>query len=128
VAGRSSEVQAINRKSLHQYFSTLSRQFMKQWVCCIFIVSVLFAACTGSARKKWSPQEQETFIKTCVANVTESMGLEEANFYCECMMEKVEKKYPDARDADEKLTMSQSMEMAQGCLQLKPAGDTTQTK
>lgn len=55
---------------------------------------------------KWSKEDQEIFSDRC-ADEAEKKGMDifGAAFYCDCMQEKMEERYPDPADA-EKLTES----------------------
>jgi hypothetical protein len=52
---------------------------------------------------QWTSVEREEFISNCVSTAKEHIGEIKATSYCECMLYKVEKAFPDSADAD-KLT------------------------
>lgn len=64
--------------------------------------------------KGWTAYEQKVFIDTCIAKSAYTLGAEKAKSYCDCMLIKVRKKYPDAIHADE-LKVADAIEMAKGC-------------
>lgn len=52
----------------------------------------------------WSGKDRNDFLTDCVNTAKTGMGEEKAKNYCECMLYKVEVKYPKSSDAVEKLT------------------------
>lgn len=50
-------------------------------------------------RGNWATKDREAFLKSCIDNAG-SLGAEKAKNYCECMMYKIEKNYPNVADAD----------------------------
>jgi hypothetical protein len=48
---------------------------------------------------QWSPQDRSDFLKDCIDAAKASLGGMKAKSYCECMLFKTEKKYPDPADA-----------------------------
>ncbi len=69
-----------------------------------------------SNKSDWSDVEKDAFVKNCVPSAQQSANMDatKAKDYCECMMGKVEKKYPKAEDAA-KLTAIEVTEMAKDC-------------
>lgn len=51
----------------------------------------------------WGTAERTEFVSNCVTNAKAGLGEEKAKSYCECMLFKIEKKYPNPLDA-EKIT------------------------
>lgn len=49
--------------------------------------------------KRWSSEERFAFISECIKEAKLGMSEDSARFYCYCMQEKIEKKYPDPEDA-----------------------------
>lgn len=49
---------------------------------------------------KWTAEDRADFITECVNAATATLGKEKAKSYCECMLYKVEKKFPDPNEAD----------------------------
>ena len=48
----------------------------------------------------WTPKDRSDFMTECVNAAQDTFGKEKAKNYCECMLFKLEKKYPDPNDAD----------------------------
>lgn len=86
---------------------------MKQIILISFL-SLLAIACQNKKAIKWPQEEIKAFKESCIENAKGGIGEEKAVKYCDCMLEKVMKKYPDINDA-EKMTMGETMEMARGC-------------
>jgi hypothetical protein len=57
-------------------------------------------------------------MTTCVDGAIKGLG-EKARPYCNCMLQKMESKYPNASRAGD-ITMSQTMDMAKDCLDRTP--------
>jgi hypothetical protein len=79
------------------------------FVCC----AVMFAlsSCGGG----WSSAQKDEFVKTCTSAATGGMGEAKAKDYCNCMLPKVEKKYPNPNDAG-KMSNEDMTKMAEECL------------
>lgn len=88
---------------------------------------ILLAACgnnthndtaTKSDKGSWTQIEKDAFIKTCIPQAQQSgnMDAARAKEYCECMLGKVEEKYPKALEAAG-LTATEATTMAQECVQ-----------
>lgn len=92
---------------------------MKQLVI-VFLLVVLATGCNEQKKtepgKRWALKDQEDFRQSCVENAKSGIGEEKAKKYCECMLEKVMKKYPDVNDT-EKMTMGETVELAKECSQ-----------
>lgn len=48
---------------------------------------------------KWSVTDRSDFLSECVKSAKTGMSEEKAKNYCDCMMFKIEKKYPNPNDA-----------------------------
>ena len=68
----------------------------------------------------WSAKERSAFLSNCISSAKTGMGEEKAKNYCECMVYKVESRYPNAADAGEltteKLNSPEWKKILQGCL------------
>lgn len=58
-------------------------------------LGVLFASCD----RPWTQSDKQNFLGGCMSGALKDMGAAKASDYCNCMLEKVQKKYPDAADA-----------------------------
>ena len=47
----------------------------------------------------WTKVQREEFLTECINTAKESKGEEKSKSYCECMLFKIEKMYPNADDA-----------------------------
>ncbi len=69
---------------------------------CLFIsilfISNSFAQTTGE-KKGWPSVERYAFISECIKTAQENMSEDSARFYCYCMQEKIEIKYPTIDEA-----------------------------
>lgn len=68
----------------------------------------------------WSSKDHAEFLSNCIGSAKEGMGEEKATAYCECMMSKVESKYPNPADAGnltkEKLNSPEWKKIIKECL------------
>ena len=68
----------------------------------------------------WGAKDRSKFITECIASSSEGVGAEKAKTYCECMLFKIEVRFPDPADADkltaEKLSTPEWKKIIQGCL------------
>lgn len=55
---------------------------------------------TGSS---WASKDRSDFLTNCIQSAKDGIGPDKAKIYCECMLFKLEKTYPDPADAN-KLT------------------------
>ena len=65
--------------------------------------STLAYSQTGE-KKSWPAVERVAFIRECIKSAKVNMGIDTARFYCYCMLEKVEIKYPDPEKSAKELT------------------------
>lgn len=70
----------------------------------------------------WSGEERDAFLTNCIESaMSEGSGLtkEKATSYCECMLYKIEKKYPNPLDAgnitDETMNTPEMQKLLKGC-------------
>ncbi len=52
----------------------------------------------------WTGMDRNDFLKECINSAKAGLGEEKAKNYCECMLYKVEVKFPKSSDATEQLT------------------------
>lgn len=70
---------------------------------------------TSDYAKGWSNAEQKEFMDKCTEGTVSSMGQEKGEEYCSCMLDKLQKRYPKANDAQE-MTQSEMTKLAKTCL------------
>ncbi|HMU47747.1 MAG TPA: hypothetical protein PKC72_15355 [Chitinophagaceae bacterium] len=63
----------------------------------VFFAGIV-AAQTGE-KKRWPSSERYSFIAECINSAKPALSQDTARFYCYCMLEKVEGKYPDIAEA-----------------------------
>ncbi len=66
-------------------------------------------------KQEWAPEEKENFIKTCVGETEETLGVNSARQYCYCMLFKLMDIYETATAADQ-MTQEEIMPLATECL------------
>jgi hypothetical protein len=63
----------------------------------------------------WSSSDQNKFMTNCTETASKSMAQERAENYCDCMMKKIEKRYPNSAEVN-KLSESEITKLAKTCL------------
>jgi hypothetical protein len=69
----------------------------------LFIITTQVSAQTGE-KKGWPAVERNAFIRECIKSASVNMGIDTARFYCFCMLQKVETKFPDPAQSAKELT------------------------
>lgn len=68
----------------------------------------------------WTSKDRSEFLSNCIKSAKEGLGEQKAKSYCECMMYKIEVRYPNAADAakltEEKLNSPEWKKITQSCL------------
>jgi hypothetical protein len=68
----------------------------------------------------WSSKDRSGFLEECVGAAKDGMSEQKAKGYCECMLFKIEKKYPNPNDAagitEETMKSPEWKKMVQDCL------------
>ncbi len=68
---------------------------------------------------RWATEEREAFLSNCINSAKAGLGEEKAKTYCECMLFKVEKAYPNPEDAvkltEEKMSTPAWKKTIQAC-------------
>ena len=68
---------------------------MKKTTLAIFAALLSIAAFAQTGDKKgWTPADRKDFISECIINAKANMSEDSARFYCYCMQEKMEIKFP----------------------------------
>ena len=88
----------------------------------ILFLLVCFYSCSSKTKTNWTKAEQDAFRENCVVNSKENLGEVRSRNYCDCMLRKVETKYPDASEAG-KITRDETMAMAKDCMDETPPSD-----
>ena len=65
--------------------------------------------------KGWTSAEKDAFMNTCVTSASTGLGQRKAENYCSCMLQKLQREYPNANDAG-RMTTEESTELARACL------------
>jgi hypothetical protein len=77
----------------------------------VAIALISFASCKSG----WSDAEKKTYMDACVDGAKATFGEEKAKEYCSCTQEKIEAKYPKAKDL-ESVKQDEISELAMDCL------------
>jgi hypothetical protein len=76
----------------------MNKLLFTQLVISLLICSKTFAQETGE-KKGWPSTERYSFISECIKEAKSGYSEDTARFYCYCMQETVEKKYPTIEQA-----------------------------
>lgn len=71
---------------------------------------------TGIKSSGWSKEFLTKNLKDCISKAGNSMAATDAYVYCDCMMDKIQKKYPDENDAETKFTKEELAVIRRACL------------
>jgi hypothetical protein len=69
-----------------------------------------------SCKHSWTPKDKENFIGGCVNGALKDMGEAKAKAYCSCMLEKLQKRYPDPSDLKYAQTDTSVYSMGKECM------------
>lgn len=72
----------------------------------VLLITTVLLSLPGLSQVKnnWKQADRSEFIAECVNAASEGMSVDSAKFYCHCMLDIVEKKYPDVSKVDELTT------------------------
>ena len=79
----------------------------------LIALTMIAFSCKPKTGSSWTDAERKQFVETCT-NSAAALG-DKAKPYCECSLEKLEKKYPNSADVG-KLTNAETEEIAKDCL------------
>jgi hypothetical protein len=68
-------------------------------------------------KKGWTKQERETFLSNCFDEAALGMSDSSAKEYCQCVLEKIQERYPKASDAVE-MNKDEITEFATECVDM----------
>ncbi len=89
-------------------------------VCLILSVQSTIAQTAGT-NNNWTTTDRTDFIRECIKTANENMSLDSATSYCNCMLPKIEAKYPKIEDAgkitSEVLASPEWQKMINDCMQ-----------
>ena len=79
---------------------------------------VLLVAMTTlfSCKHPWTREDKDSFLGGCVNGALKDMGETKAKSYCNCMLEKLQKRYPNASDLKYAKTDTVLYSMGRECM------------
>jgi hypothetical protein len=77
----------------------------------IFIILFLF-----SCKRKWTTEDKTEFLGGCLKGALKDMTEQKAKPYCNCLLNKIVAKYPNAKDAAYIKYDSTNVQLAKECL------------
>ena len=86
-----------------------------------FSIILLFGCLfSSSCDRKWTEKDKSEFVGGCMSRQAGELGAEKAKSYCQCLLEKVVQKYPNAYDAPYIKYDTALKKLATDCLGAKP--------
>jgi hypothetical protein len=82
-----------------------------QKIFSVFLILVLL-----SCKRKWTSEDKTEFLGGCLKTALKDMPEEKAKPYCNCLLNKIVTKYPNARDAAYIKYDSTNVQLAKECL------------
>ena len=70
----------------------------------------------GSTGTGWTSADRAQWMKVCADPLKESMGEEKATNYCDCVLGKIQQKYPTFDKANTMGTEQEGMDMGKECI------------
>jgi hypothetical protein len=64
----------------------------------LFVYSALAVLFTASCKQPWTDKERKSLMGGCLTKAVPDMGEAKAKAYCQCMLQQVEARYPNAAD------------------------------
>jgi len=79
-------------------------------------VVVLFALSLFSCKRKWTDKDKNDFYSGCLSNALTDKDVKNPKAYCNCLLQKIVAKYPNANDAKYIRYDSTARQLAMDCL------------
>ena len=78
-----------------------------------FLLSLLvFFSC----KRKWSEKDKSDFFSGCMSKTISNKDVKDPKLYCNCLLQKIVAKYPNANDAEYIRYDSAVVQLAKECL------------
>ena len=62
-------------------------------------VLLLLVLCFFSCKRKWTDKDKADFYSGCLNSATTNKDVKDPKSYCNCLLQKIVAKYPNANDA-----------------------------
>ena len=79
----------------------------------LILVLTLIIGC----KRKWTENDRRDFYSGCLSNATTNKDVKDPKSYCNCLLQKIVAKYPNANDAKYIRYDSTAKQLARTCLQ-----------
>lgn len=80
------------------------------------ILALALGAALTSCHRGWTEQDKATFVSGCVNGAVKDMDSTKAKQYCQCMLQKMEERYPDPSTLSYLKNDTALHRIGQGCL------------
>jgi hypothetical protein len=92
--------------------------------CCSIVpmrnyVLLFLILCLFSCKRKWTDKDKSDFYSGCLNNAAKNADVKNPKSYCNCLLQKVVTKYPNANDAKYIRYDSTIRQFARECLKLQ---------
>ena len=81
-------------------------------VCVLMLLLTLLFAC----KRKWTAKDRSDFYSGCLSNATTNKDIKDPRSYCNCLLQKIVARYPNANDAKYIRYDSTVKQLARDCL------------
>ena len=81
----------------------------------IFLLAALWLF-FSSCKNAWTQEDKDTFMGGCINGARKDMSIEKAQSYCSCMLQKLQKRFPDAGDMKYVKSDTAVYSMARDCM------------
>jgi hypothetical protein len=82
-----------------------------KWYCILGIMIV------SSCKQGWTQKDKQEFLGGCINGALKDMGAARAKSYCDCMLQKIQGRYPNAGDVKYIKNDTAIFSMAKACRQ-----------
>ena len=65
----------------------------------LLLFILLISNSSQSQITRWTAKDRSDFVSSCIETAKTTLGMDTASYYCSCMLEKIEAKYPDIDEA-----------------------------
>jgi len=80
------------------------------------IIFFLLMISCFSCKRKWTEKDKSEFLAGCLKNAVKNIGEQKAKPYCNCLLQRVIERYPNARDAPYIKYDTAIVRLAEDCL------------
>jgi len=87
---------------------------MNKWIIPLILLPAL--CLLFSCKNAWTQEDKDSFTGGCINGARKDMSMEKAQAYCDCMLQKLQKRFPDAGDMKYVKSDTAVYSMARDCM------------